>query len=69
MTVTYGLVYPGSAILSSNVVNIPARDWLLFLGEMMMMMMTMMLMMTTMMTTTMMTMMMVMMMMMIASWP
>ena len=33
MTVTYGLVYPGSAILSHNVVNIPARDWLLFLGE------------------------------------
>jgi len=32
IAVTYGLLNPGSYILSINVVNIPARDWAIFFG-------------------------------------
>ena len=34
IAVTYGLLNPGSYILSINVVNIPARDWAIFFGNM-----------------------------------
>ena len=33
IAVTYGLLNPGSLILSHNVVNIPARDWAIFIGQ------------------------------------
>ena len=33
IAVTYGLLHPGSYILSTNVVNIPARDWAIFFGN------------------------------------
>jgi len=32
IAVTYGLLHPGSMILSQQVVNIPAKDWAIFLG-------------------------------------
>ena len=34
IAVTYGLLNPSSYILSTNVVNIPARDWAIFFGNM-----------------------------------
>ena len=33
IAVTYGLLHPGSDILSTNVVNIPAKDWAIFFGK------------------------------------
>ena len=33
IAVTYGLLNPSSYILSTNVVNIPARDWAIFFGN------------------------------------
>ena len=33
IAVFYGLLHPGSNILSVDVVNIPARDWAIFVGE------------------------------------
>ena len=34
IAVAYGLLNPSSYILSTNVVNIPARDWAIFFGNM-----------------------------------